>query len=159
MIPRLPVLAWVLMAVLAWGGWQRMQLMGAQSQLAEAAGQVAQANAAVEAAAESIRLAKQQEAVIREQAATLKRARADAAAAAGAHGRLLAQLDAIRAAGARDDSTATAVGQAASTAAAVLADVLGRCSERRRELAVYADDAREAGTACERIHDGLTRGN
>lgn len=40
--------------------------------------------------------------------------------------------------------------QAANRAVTVLTDLLGQCSERRRELAQYADQAASAGRVCER---------
>lgn len=47
------------------------------------------------------------------------------------------------------DSTLASERQAAGQAVAVLADLLGRCDSRRRELAEFADRAASAGQACQ----------
>lgn len=155
LLAKIPAIAWVLAAVLAWGGWQRWQVVSQADDLKEARAHVEAANAAVLAAQETTRRATALQEIVNDQSAKLEKARADAAAAAAAGGRLRAKLAAIqRSAG--SDTTAAAIRSATGTAAAVLADVLGRCSERREDLARYADAARESGRACERAYDALT---
>ena len=46
--------------------------------------------------------------------------------------------------------------ETALSAVPVLTELFGRCSERRAELARYADDARTAGQTCQRAYDALT---
>lgn len=153
---RIPVLAWVLMAVLAWGGWQRWQVIRQADELRTVTAQVEAANAAVLAATETARRATALQEIVNEQTLKLDAARADAAAATAAGQRLRAQLAAYRRT-AGQDSTSAAIRSATSTSASVLADLLSRCSERREELAQYADIARGAGKTCERAYDALTQ--
>lgn len=153
---RIPVLAWVLMAVLAWGGWQRWQVIRQADELRTVTAQVEAANAAVLAATETARRATALQEIVDDQTLKLDAARADAAAATAAGQRLRAQLAAYRRA-AGQDSTSAAVRSATDTATSVLADLLSRCSERREELAQYADTARGAGKTCERAYDALTQ--
>ena len=92
--------------------------------------------------------------------AQLARARADAAIADAAAGRLRQRVAAlIRAArgdsGGADPGVAPP-GPAAQDPAGLLADVLGRCVERVRFLAAAADERGAAGQACERAYDALT---
>lgn len=81
-------------------------------------------------------------------------ARRAAVADVGLRGEL-ARL-AARARAAAQDPAAAAEREAALAAVPVLTELLGRCSERRTELARYADDARLAGRLCERAYDALT---
>ncbi|RZJ08025.1 MAG: DUF2514 family protein [Rubrivivax sp.] len=67
----------------------------------------------------------------------------------------LARL-ASRARAAGQDSAVAGEREAALSAVPVLTELLGRCSERRTELARYADDARVAGQVCQRAYDALT---
>ena len=55
-----------------------------------------------------------------------------------------AAFDALRA----HDSTASEECRAAAQAGAVCADLLGQCSERRRELALFAEKSASAGAVC-----------
>ena len=154
---RIPVLAWVLVAVLAWGGWQRWQAVRAADDLRTVTAQVEAANAAVLSATEAARRAAALQEIVDDQTRKLDQARADADAATAAGQRLRAQLAAYRRT-AGQDSTSAAVRSATDTAASVLADVLGRCSDRREELARFADAAHAAGRTCERAYDSLTPG-
>lgn len=78
------------------------------------------------------------------------RARADADTARASLGRLLerARGDGIR-------PPAAAASAPAGSAADLSADVLGGLGEAARQLAQAADEARNAGTACERAYDSL----
>jgi hypothetical protein len=154
MLTRIPFLAYVVIAVAAWGGWQRWQAVRADKQLATANIQIDAANASVKAASESLRLSQAQQGVIDEQTKRIAEVQADAAAAAAAAGRLRSRLDSIARRGPTADPGP--VGQAADPPTSVLADVLIQCSERRAELALYADSAREAGLACQQSYDTLT---
>ena len=53
------------------------------------------------------------------------------------------------------DTGSTERGKAATRAAMVLSDLLGRADARAGELAKYADSARIAGLACERSYNSL----
>lgn len=66
----------------------------------------------------------------------------------------LARL-ANRARAASADPAAVAEREAALAAVPVLTEMLGQCSERRTELARFADDAHLAGLTCQRAYDSL----
>ena len=83
------------------------------------------------------------------------KAEADARRASAANGSLQSELAATRAAFAASDAAASASGQAAGQTIAVLTELLGRCSDRRRELARYADQAAGSGQLCEQSYDAL----
>lgn len=89
--------------------------------------------------------------------AELARARADAASATDAAGRLRQRAEQLAAAARRAASNAAAgsVGSTAPDASGMLSDVLGKAVERSRLLAAYADAARRAGLQCERDYDAL----
>lgn len=87
----------------------------------------------------------------------LEGARADAAAANDAAGRLRQRVAELLAAGrATGNPAAAGSGPAAGDPLGVLADVLSRADQRAGILAKYADAARIAGQACERSYDALT---
>lgn len=81
-------------------------------------------------------------------------ARADASAAAVKSGRLQQQLTTIRKQ-LVDYSRTESIGNPASNTGVLLADVLSKSVERNRQLAEYADRAREAGLACEAQYNSL----
>jgi hypothetical protein len=87
------------------------------------------------------------------------RARADAAVADAAAGKLRNQVASLIAAArqAASDPRATEAGAPATDAAGVLADVFGQCVARVRVLAAEADQRGNAGGTCERLYDSLTR--
>ena len=85
-------------------------------------------------------------------------ARADASAAAAKSGRLQQQLANIR----RQlvgYSTAESIGNPAAETGVLLGDVLSKSVERNRQLADYADRARDAGLACEAQYNSLRARN
>ena len=87
----------------------------------------------------------------------LDRARADAAGAADAAGRLRQRIAAL-AAGCRrsaEDSGSAGSSAPADPAGDLLTDVQRRLDEASTELAGFADRARTAGAACERSYDAL----
>ena len=145
---------------------QTVRLAHANAETAQASEALAQAVAEAQTAArlELERLreqahaqsAKQQEAI---DAATLDTERARAAAAAA--GRAGDGLRRHAADLARDCQTQPRAAPASASAPAsatgdLLADMLGRIDAAAGELAEYADRARIAGLACERVHDSLT---
>lgn len=81
-------------------------------------------------------------------------ARANASAAAVKSGRLQQQLTAIRKQ-LVDYSRAESTGNPASNTGVLLADVLSKSVERNRQLAEYADSAREAGLTCQAQYNSL----
>lgn len=81
-------------------------------------------------------------------------ARNDAVNAAAKSGRLQQQLANIRKQLVRY-STAESIGNPAADTGVLLADVLTESIERNRQLADYADRAREAGLACEAQYNSL----
>ena len=78
----------------------------------------------------------------------------DAVNAAAKSGRLQQQLTSIRKQ-LVGYSTAESIGNPASSTGILLADVLSKSVERNRQLADYADMAREAGLACEVQYNSL----
>lgn len=86
-------------------------------------------------------------------------ARADAAAANDAAGRLRLRVAELLAArrSAKDPSTSSP-SQAAGNADDLLALLLEKSVRRATDLAAYADQARIAGMACERAYDSLSSG-
>jgi hypothetical protein len=81
-------------------------------------------------------------------------ARADATAAAVKYGRLQQQLTTIRKQ-LLDYSRTESIGNPASNTGVLLADVLSKSVERNRQLAEYADSAREAGLTCQAQYNSL----
>lgn len=80
-------------------------------------------------------------------------ARRAVAADVGLRGELARLASRARAAGA--DSAAAGEREAALAAVPVLAGLLQQCSERRTELARFADESRLAGQTCERAYSAL----
>lgn len=155
---RVPLWAWAVAALLAWGGYHRWQAIDARRDFdrAKAAAETERAASAAEVAEEEARrLRTVQEAA---NAATLQAQRDRAAAdrARDSEQRLRARIAAIQAGARPADPAASGGGPATAEAADVLADVLRQCIGRVRSLAEYADAARTAGEACERSYYSLT---
>lgn len=178
-----PLIPWWLTATVALaagvalgGGLQQIRVASVKTQLAELRTQHAQlvadaalAKAAAHAQALAIEreLSDKQQALqdtIDQQDEDARHAETQRLAAAAAHTaterRLRDRLDTIaRAASAADrvktidDSRAAAQRETASAASGVLAELLGRCSERAGIVARYADAAHAAGQRCERAYD------
>ena len=85
-------------------------------------------------------------------------ARNDAVNAAAKSGRLQQQLTSIRKQ-LVGYSTTESIGNPAAETGVLLSDVLAASVERNRQLADYADRAREAGLACEAQYNSLRAGN
>lgn len=154
-LKAIPWWAYAIAACLAWGGWQRHRANSAAKIYQQA--QIEAAKRTEAALAENIRetarrLAEQLKATQDAEAKTIK-ARSDAAAAAGAAERLRQQLDAIRASSAPASDTTTS--DAGTTDR--LAEVLGQCTDRYREVAAAADRAVIAGLACEASYNALIK--
>lgn len=83
-------------------------------------------------------------------------ARNDAVNAAARSGRLQQQLANIRKQLVGYSATES-IGDPAAETGVLLADVLAKSVERNRQLADYADRAREAGLTCQKQYESLTR--
>lgn len=83
-------------------------------------------------------------------------ARNDAVNAAAKSGRLQQQLANIRKQ-LVGYSTAESIGNPAAETGVLLAQLLSESVERNRQLADYADRARETGLACQKQYESLTR--
>lgn len=83
-------------------------------------------------------------------------ARNDAINAADKSGKLQQQLANIRKQ-LVGYSTAESIGNPAAETGVLLGDVLSKSVERNRQLADYADRAREAGLTCQKQYESLTR--
>ncbi|MEE3759720.1 DUF2514 domain-containing protein [Escherichia coli] len=83
-------------------------------------------------------------------------ARNDVVNAAAKSGRLQQQLANIRKQ-LVGYSTAESIGNPAADTGVLLSDVLSKSVERNRQLADYADKAREAGLTCQKQYESLTR--
>lgn len=81
-------------------------------------------------------------------------ARNDAVNAAAKSGRLQQQLTSIRKQ-LVGYSTAESIGNPAAETGVLLGDVLSKSVERNRQLAEYADSAREAGLTCQAQYNSL----
>lgn len=158
--PLVRVLVALLLAALAWGTWAEIRCAGLRTELATLGKQhatererlaTAQTKAVEAARTEERRTNfRRQETLdanhLHQQAVTAALRRADAAARS-----LRDQLAVTRAAFdalTAHDSAASQECRAAAQAGAVCADLLGRCSERRRELAVFAEGSASAGAVC-----------
>ncbi len=154
-----PLWAWALAALLAWGGWQRHQ---AKSTAAELITQQAQAAQAREAAlqadiTETQRRLQAQHGVTQDAQNQLDQVRAARTAADRVAARLRAQLAAGQAHRRPGDPAAAADCAAAEAGARVLTELLERADSRAGDLAAAADAARIAGSACERAYDALSQ--
>lgn len=158
LLRRVPAWAWVVLAVLAWGAWQRHQAKSIERKHTQAvAAAAAERETKLQAdAAETARRLDAQKGITDDARKQYKALASDADRARAAEQRLRAQLAAL-AANPGPSNPATADGSAAAgQTVPVLADMLSRCGRRVRELAEYADAARTAGEACERSYEALT---
>jgi len=157
-LSRVPIWAWALAAVLAWGSWNRHQARSVRAEFDQAK-QVAAAEraaSAAEAATESLRRRRvQQEAV---DVANVKTAQLERslAASADAGQRLRARLAALDAQRCAGDPAVASSSAAASAAADLRADVRRRLDEATDGVAGFAERAAGAGETCERAYDALT---
>lgn len=161
LLKRIPAVAWVLLAVLGWGAWQKHQADAAAAELLkrQRAEEQARADTIRDALVESTRRTAATKGIADAAQQTARRLASDrdaARAAADDALRRLRDAAAVRDAGGAADPGARAGSAPAGPADVVPADVLGRCAARVLELADYADRARSAGDACEQSYRALT---
>lgn len=151
-----PPVVWLILALLAWGGWQRHRVATVAAQF-----QAAKDKAAAERQhqleqsihkAQAVQAA--QDEAIRHANDSTTASNTAAAAAADAARRLRDQLAAERSRARAADPAA-----AASSPADRTADVLAACVDRYRDVAAAADRAVIAGQACERAYGALSEGD
>lgn len=152
-----PVLVWVVVAAVLWGGWNynRAKSAGETLRQAQAAAAAEEAQALRATITETERrLSAQQEIASAAQARADTNARAAAAARATADRVRSAALDHAAIAAASNPGPA---GSCAATehAAGMFADLLGRTAQRAALLADLADRTTAAGKACEAAYDAL----
>ena len=156
------VLAVVILLLLAalgyqWGRAEHAQREAESYKTQAAAERTARAQDAAERRIEQGRAKRLQENLDAERLARLDveaSARRAVAADVGLRGELARLASRARAASA--DPAAAGEREAAAAAVPVLAGLLEQCSERRTELARYADEARIAGLTCQRAYEGLS---
>lgn len=158
LLGRVPMWAWAVAALLAWGGWQRHQARSVQAEFTTAKVQAAadRAASAASAAQEGTRRVLAQQGAINAKDQELAAERAAAAAAADAGQRLRNQLAATRARCGAPHPPAVSSSAPAPAAEDLHAYVQRRLDEAADGIARYAGEAAAAGRACERSYDALT---
>lgn len=164
--PLCALLAALLAAALLWAGWAEIRVAQTRVGLAQARADLSQERQdraqALAIAIDKARRADLQTITqlrtalndAQTQTDALQRDRDRAAHAARSLREQLA-TERARAASAAADTGAPEGCRATAATAAVLTDLLVRCSDRRRELADYADRARIAGQLCQRSYEAL----
>lgn len=155
---RVPIWAWALAALLAWGGYHRHQARATVAQLKEehAQADLANANAERDRALEGARRLNAKQKVIDD--ALKKRDAAAAAARAAESARLLVndQLDALQAEAGRRDTAAGGQCASAEERAGLYAELYRSADLRAGQIADEAEGYRAAGEACERSYESLS---
>ncbi len=158
LLRRVPWWVWLVAACLAWGAFQRHRALsaGRELQQAQAAAAADEARALRASITETERrLSAHQEIASAAQSVADRNAR-DAAGARAAADRVRRAAAAIAASAASVSASAPSGCPAAGADATLLAELLGRATERAVEMAAAADAARAAGIACERAYEALT---
>lgn len=154
----LPFWAWLLLAALAWGGWQRHGAKRTQAVFAEAKAQAASEREAdlLHAVTETARRLAAQKEITNAADQTAAQAQADAASAAAAARSLRARIAAVQARAAASNPASALNCASAEARARVFAELFERADERAGKLGQVADERRAAGESCERSYDSLS---
>lgn len=153
-----PWWVWLVVVAVSWGAWQRHQVKSIEGKRTK---EIVQAAADRETkliadAQETARRLQTQKGIANAAQIKSKKDAADAAVARAAADELRARLAAIAANAGSGDPSAPNGGAAAQAGVGMLADVLGKCTQRVQRLAEIADASRTAGAACEEAYDSLT---
>lgn len=153
-----PVLVWVVVACLAWGGYQRHNAKAQERAKNAIIQQVAaeEAKALRASIAESERRAKAHQEIASAAQAKIADLERSHAAVRAVSTRVRTAAVAVAASAAASNSAAAGGCQASDAAAGVLAELLGRAADRAEILANLADRSRAAGQACEAAYNALT---
>ncbi len=156
----LPIWAWVLLAVLAWGGMQRHQAKALEREKAQAVQKAAQDE--IEQVRADLEESKRRNAEVTNAAIQAQKQAAQSAAAVdrlrATEQRLRDKVAAIEAIASGNNPGAPPGSQAAEEARGLLAKLYGSCRTRVIEVSRFADQAMTAAEACERSYDSLTKG-
>lgn len=141
----LPWWAWLVLGLFVWGSWNKHAARSAAEDAAQAQREAATAQRHAQVA-DDLR-------AVADTAAVQTRARAVAVRAAAVAG------DGLRVAATDFAASSADPGSCAATAATarVLADLLGRVEARGRRMAEIADERGDAGAACERSFEALSK--
>lgn len=149
-----PIWAYVVAAVLAWGGFQKHRATVAAGVVAAQAQKAAQERETALAAAiqERDRRLSAQAEVVNHANVELDRVKADAGRTLSERDRLRARLASLQARKPDPGASAPAASPADS-----LPDLLGQCADRYASVAAEADRAIVAGLACQQSYESLTQ--
>ena len=153
-----PILVWVVVACLAWGGYQRHNARAQERAKNAVIQQVAaeEAGALRASIAESERRAQAHQEIASAAQAKIADLERSHAAVRAVSTRVRTAAVAVAASAAASNSAAAGGCQASDAAAGVLAELLGRAADRAALLANLADRSRSAGQACEAAYNALT---
>ncbi len=148
-----PMWAYALALVLAWGGFQKHRATVAAGVVAAQAQKAAQEREAALAASilERDRRLSAQVEVVNHANAEIDRVKADAGRTLSERDRLRARLAALQAGRPGAGASAPAASPTDS-----LSDLLSQCADRYASVAAEADRAVVAGLACQRAYESLT---
>lgn len=148
LLSRVPLWAWAIAGLLAWGAWN-----GHRAKSVREAFDKAKIQAEVETARETGRRTARLQEITDAEIIRRRSAEATAARLRASEQRLRDSLAAAQAGGSPAD---TGGREAAPSDPGMLADVLGECIGRVRTLALEADATRAAGEACQQSYEALT---
>ena len=157
LLGRVPVVAWVIVAALAWGGWQRHQARAEHAGRLKAVQELADIRLAAAQNTSRIvvqAMANQQETLHDAELATANEERARGAVTVSL-GRLLSGVRSAERA--RANPPAGAGSAPAQPGPSVCPDVLGRVGEAAGRIAAEAGRYRIAGAKCEADYDAAQR--